>query len=460
MKELNYITLIGLHVIIGLAIFSFPFLSKIYFIGILAFFSYAIFYSSPSLKGLVILKASGYIVGAEVLLRMTDGSFLYEASKYSVILFCLIGVLTMRVNRLSITYILYIVFLIPGILVAGFNMGEQTVIRKAIAFNLSGPVCLGIAAIFCFKRKISLAHIQEVLLSMALPLIAMSTYLFLFTPDLRDTITGTGSNYATSGGFGPNQVSTVLGIAMFIFSIRLFMLSPSLLLKLINAILLAAVSFRGIVTFSRGGVITALFMISAFIVLYFNKVNRKAKFRISTTVLLFASLGIAVWLISSIQTNGFIDKRYANEDALGREKLDITTGRSELIAFEVDQFLSNPIFGVGVGKIKELRFERYGYVAASHNEMSRILSEHGLFGIIAILILLITPLVLRMRNNSNIFFYSFYLFWLLTINHSSMRIAAPAFVYALCLLEIQCKNKNSRKASLKRLEKSSSKLIV
>lgn len=460
MSTNNYIKIISLHVLIGLAIYAFPFLSKIYFLVIFFYFTINIIYSKSSLKGIAVLKACSYIVGAEVLLRMTDGSFLYEASKYLVIFYCLIGLFTVKVNRPSMSYILYLIFLIPGILIAGFNIGEQTVIRKAVAFNLSGPVCLGIAAIFCFKRKITLTQIHAVLLSMALPLIAMSTYLFLFTPDLRDIITGTGSNYATSGGFGPNQVSTVLGLAMFIFSIRLFMLSPTLLLKLINAFLLAVVSFRGIVTFSRGGVITALFMIAAFIVLYFNKVNRKAKFRISTTVLLFASLAFAVWFISSIQTNGFIDKRYANEDALGREKEDITTGRGELISFEIDQFLNNPLLGVGVGKIKELRFERYGIIAASHNEMSRILSEHGLFGIIAILILLITPLILRLRCKSNIFFYSFYFFWLLTINHSSMRIAAPAFVYALCLLDIQYKKKSARGLTQKRPYKPSNKLIV
>jgi len=62
-------------------------------------------------------------------------------------------------------------------------------------------------------------------------------------------------------------------------------------------------------------------------------------------------------------------------------------------------------------------------------------------GIFAFLILLITPLVFRLKNKSNLFFYSFYLFWFLTINHSAMRIAAPAFIYGLCLLNITYENK-------------------
>jgi hypothetical protein len=31
-------------------------------------------------------------------------------------------------------------------------------------------------------------------------------------------ITGTESNFQTSGGFGPNQVATFLGLGMFFFS--------------------------------------------------------------------------------------------------------------------------------------------------------------------------------------------------------------------------------------------------
>ncbi len=108
----------------------------------------------------------------------------------------------------------------------------------------------------------------------------------------------------------------------------------------------------------------------------------------------------------------------------------------ELISFELEEFISNPFLGVGAGKIKELRFEKEGRAAASHNEISRILGEHGMFGIIAFLIIFFVPLFYRMRNRKNIFFYSFYLFWFLTVNHSSMRIAAPAFIYGLSLLNI------------------------
>lgn len=446
MKNFSYIKIIVLHVFIGLLVYSFPAFSKIYLSAIFAYFSYRIFKSKPSQKAVNVLMACSYVVGAEVFIRMTGGNVLYEISKYLVILFSFVGIFTTRLNKQPIPYVIYLFLLIPGIIVAGFNATGQSSLRTDIAFNLSGPICLGIVSIFCFKRKINYQNMHNVLLYMGLPLVSMTTYLFLFTPDIRETLTGTGSNFAASGGFGPNQVSTVLGLGMFVFTLRFFMLSPSLMLKMLNGVLLAAMSFRGIVTFSRGGVITALFMIAALIYFYFTKVNVKTKFRISRLVFIFIGLALMVWLFSKVQTSGLIEYRYANKDALGREKEDVTTGRSDLISFEMDEFLNNPVLGVGVGKIKGLREQKEGILAASHNEISRILSEHGLFGVTALLILLLTPLFFRFRNKSNIFFYSCFIFWFLTINHSAMRIAAPAFIYGLCLLDIQFKSKKPRKS--------------
>lgn len=384
-----------------------------------------------------ILLGCAYLVGAEVFIRMTGGAFFYEVSKYGVILFCLIGLLTTGASKKALPYYAYLLLLIPGILVAGFTQEATTLIRKAIAFNLSGPVCLGIVAIYCYTRNLTYKQIHFILLALALPILSMSAYLSWITPDLREVISSTGSNFASSGGFGPNQVATVLGIAMFVFTVRFFMRSPTLLLKGVNLFLLAFVSFRAIVTFSRGGVITAVVMILFFLIIYYWYSKPKLKSALFKYIFLFFCIALLTWMYSSYQTNGFIDKRYANEDALGREKEDISTGRKQLIDFELNAFYSNPILGVGVGKVKELRYEKENVQAASHNEVSRILSEHGLFGLLAFSILFFTPLILRLQNKYNLFFYSCFLFWFLTINHSSMRIAAPAFIYGLCLLNIK-----------------------
>ena len=144
-----------------------------------------------------------------------------------------------------------------------------------------------------------------------------------------------------------------------------------------------------------------------------------------------------MWAFSSQQTSGLIDKRYANEDAAGRKKESQLSGRETLIETELNMFLNNPLLGIGVGKNKELRLEETGITAASHNEINRMLAGHGSLGLVGLLILFLTPIVLYMSDRTQIFALVFMAFWLLTINHAAMRIAAPAFVYALALLKVR-----------------------
>ncbi len=432
----NYIKLIGLHVLIGILIFLFEPLSKLYFLVIASYFFIKIISSKRDVRVVQILMACAYVVGCDVFLRMTGGNFLYEISKYLIIIFIVIGLFYDGIKNSAFPYLIYLFLLIPGIFAAGMNVGYDTNFRTDIAFSLGGPVCLGIVSLYCYSKKINYKDLQKVLLAALLPIITMTIYLFLYTPDIREVVTGTYSNFQTSGGFGPNQVSTILGLGMFIVAVRYFLESKNIIMKGLNLFILAIISYRGIVTFSRGGVFVALTIIIVFLGIYFISSSLKNKRKTLRSLYLFFGMALLIWITSSIQTMGLINKRYANQDAAGRVKESMATGRSNLFNFEMDQFLENPFFGVGVGRVKEIRLKKEGINAASHNEISRNLAEHGFVGIFALLILIITPLFFRVKNKRNIFFYSFYLFWFLTINHSSMRIAAPAFIYGLSLLNI------------------------
>lgn len=441
----SYIGLVGIHIVIGLLVFLMPFFSKVFFVMAIVYFMVRILRAPLKSKAPEILIACAYLVGAEVFLRMNGGTVFYEAIKYLVIGFIALGLFSNGFANQSFIYVLYLFLLIPGIFVAVSQLGFDTDIRRAIAFNLSGPLCLGIVAVFCYRRTVTFQQLKMILLALMLPLLSMTVYLFLYTPNLQEVITSTSSNFEASGGFGPNQVATVLGIGVFVMAARYFMSKETVFLKGLDLLLLGLFGFRALVTFSRGGVVTAIIMILFFLGVYYFKVNLKKKFQIKASLIVFLGIIILTWLVSTIQTSGFIEKRYANQDAAGREKEDITTGRTDLVAFELSEFVNNPFLGIGVGKIKEQRLNETGVQAASHNEMSRMVAEHGLLGIFAFLILFVTPLAFRLGNTSNVFFYSFYLFWFLTINHSAMRIAAPAFLYGLCLLNITYENKKENR---------------
>ena len=425
-----------LHAGIGFALYLFEPLSKLYFV-IAMLYCLGWIITCPKEKTVIaVLVSCAYFSGVEVLFRMTDGGLAYEASKYLVILFMAMGMFYRGLSGKGYPYFIYLILLVPAILVASVTLTYDAHFRTNIAFVLSGPVCLGIAALFCYDRKISHRDLIEVIKYVSLPIIANTVYLFFYNPSIKDVLDGTASNSAASGGFGPNQVSSILGLGMFCLVVRLFVKSPSLGLKLFNLLILGGITYRAIVTFSRGGVVAAVIVIAAFLWTIFYKASSEQRGRIIGLFILFVLAISATWIISSNQTYGLIDMRYANEDSLGREKKDITTGRVELFIEEVDGFLSNPFLGIGASRTKDIRVQTIGRHLPSHNEIGRLLSEHGFFGVIIILILGIKPLAFRTTNKRNIYFYAFLCFWFATINSSGMRIAAPSFIYALCLLNV------------------------
>lgn len=434
-EELFYIYLILFHAFLGALVFVFPFISKIY---ALSLFAFGIFYIiKKQNKNNEVLVVSAYVVSVEVFLRMTDGMFLNEFGKYSILIFMFLGMIYSGFSKNSLVYWFFLLLFVPGIVLTSFSSNFETDIRKVIAFNISGPVCLGISAIYCYQRKIPFDRLKGVIAAFSLPLIALVVYLFLYTPSVKDVVTGTQSNFETSGGFGPNQVSTILGLGVFVFFVQLLLNSKSKLLQILNTGLILIFAFRGIVTFSRGGMITSIVMILILLAVLYFQSNLNAKPKIALIVIVSFLAGLGVWGYSSIQTSGMINKRYANQDVTGREKKSQLSGRETLMESELQMFLDNPILGVGVGRNKEIREKETGIVSASHNEITRMLAEHGTLGLIDLLILFFTPLFLWASNRQNILALSFLAFWLLTINHAAMRLAAPAFLYSLSLLNVQ-----------------------
>ncbi|WP_159429416.1 O-antigen ligase family protein [Psychroflexus halocasei] len=441
--EKKYAMSIFFHLVIGFLVYVFKPLALLYMLGIFVYFIAKI--TSNPQQPLLVLKAAAYITGAEVLLRMTGGFVFYETGKYAVVLFMLFGMFYHGFKKKAIVFIFYIAMLLPAIYVTFLEIGYEVSFQKYILFNLSGPISLTVAALFCYGRKLSLQDFFKIMDIMILPVISMTVYLIFYTPDLESVIVGSQSNFAASGGFGPNQVSTILGLAMFYIGTRLFIPYKSNFLQILMIILLVIISFRALATLSRGGVLTAAIMLSVFVLSLL--IYAKAKIKVQTSFkLLLLMLGVVVVIIyTAAQTNEQLYNRYTNKNASGIEKEDVSAGRFDVANAELEMFEQNPVFGVGVGMGKDYRLAN-DLTAASHNEITRVISEHGTLGLISFLVLLLVPGFKILLNPRNLYMIPLVIFWGATINHSAMRVAAPGFIYGLALLSVTYPTKKSKKA--------------
>ncbi len=438
-NQLTYLKLIVFHILIAGIIFTIPVFSKL--LGVLIFIIGLLVVVYKQNKNNEVLYVAGYMMGSEVLLRMTNGNFIHEFGKYGVTFFMLTGMYYSKFSKKSFIYFLFFFLLMPGIFVSTLTLNLSSDFRKVMLFYLSGPICLCFSAIYCFGRKITYKELNNLLLFIALPILSTVSYAFLYAPSIKAVVTGTSSNFEASGGFGPNQVSTIFGLGFFIFFTRLLLISDTKKYVVLNTFLTIFIAYRAIVTFSRGGVLTGIVMIGVLVfLLYWYSIKNS---RVKLLAILFGAfiLSIGLWSYSASQTSGMIEKRYANQDGRGRVKTDRLGGREELIETEMKMFLQNPLLGVGIGKNEQYRYDWTGIHAASHNEITRLLAEHGFLGIIMLLILFITPLSLFYQNKQNIYLLSFFAFWLFTINHAAMRLAAPGFIYALSLLKVSIDEK-------------------
>jgi O-antigen ligase len=179
-------------------------------------------------------------------------------------------------------------------------------------------------------------------------------------------------------------------------------------------------------TFSRGGlynILVSLPVAFSFFIRYGSHTRRQVF--VFLLALVFVVLAFADNLNN--YTNGLLFDRFQSTFA---------TGRVELIQADLQVWQQNPIIGVGVGVSSLYHFSIGNYLVASHTEYSRLLAEHGLFGLISLFILAIILAKAFFRLSSDLSrgaFVGLVLWSLMEMTHSAMRIAAISIVLALPL---------------------------
>ena len=397
--------------------------------------------TSPDPKGQYPLIFSAYIVGVEVLLRMTSAKLFWEFGKYSIIYFLLLGILRQRSKIFIYTPILfYFLLLIPSVFMVPFDGINQW--RQDVAFNLSGAGCLAISSLYMYNKTIDKSMLKNILFALTLPIISMSIYNIIMMPDLSSYYFQPYSNPTTSGRFGPNQVSTLFGLG--IVSILIMQVFKTNLFGsvIIDHSILGLFCTLGLLTFSRGGIMAAIISFSVSFSYFMFRKQKKILILRNGIGLVFVVL-VSWYLIVSI-TDGVISQRYGIGNTAYSEKLFIDfTGRLEIYSIDLSIFSDNFFTGVGPGQANALR-EVYGYGknVAAHIEYSRMLAEHGVFGLASLMLLLIIPIAIFNNVNNpdkKIIMILFGLLAIMTMMHSAMRIAMPSLMYSFIFARYKLK---------------------
>jgi hypothetical protein len=280
-----------------------------------------------------------------------------------------------------------------------------------------------VCVLFFSNLRISLERLQRALLALIAPVIGIASITALTTLTVSTIRFSEQSNKITSGGFGPNQVSAILGLGALVGMFILLDSRAGWALKVLVFSAMILLGAQSAMTFSRGG----LYMAAGGAALASLYLIRDPRSRLRMIVVICTTLVVANYAVLP-----FLDSFTGG--ALSSRFMDTTsTGRDQIIMLDLRMWSESPIFGVGPGMGMLYRAEEFKWVAA-HTEYSRLVGEHGAFGAAAMLLIVVMAVrgVRRSRTIVGKAVAAAMIGWsLLFMSIDAMRLVAPAFAFGL-----------------------------
>ncbi|HEY9177106.1 MAG TPA: O-antigen ligase family protein [Flavipsychrobacter sp.] len=385
----------------------------------------------------------------EVWARMVKGAVVPDEIGKYYLLFAIASILIYHIKGKSSkplykTGILTILLLLPSLVVnlADFSFDQW-------AFNILPTLELGFLLMLASRERWDIERFAKTLQMGLAPIVLVVMYLILKTPAISSVNFMLGANFKAAGG-GTNQVATVLGLGI-LYTMLLLLLKRPVVARWACYLLIAFLFFRSFLTFSRGGVFTAV--ASVYVAIGFAMIaNRKTFIRYSAIVIFFAALGILVFNKVDELTSHKLTQRYSGETIATitgeQEKTwnKVTSGRTTLINADWNIFKEYFLFGVGPGGAKDLR-TRYGAPpdSAAHTEVTRLMSEHGIGGLLAAVVLLLFPIYWLRKQRYRLWMgisAALFCMALLTSMHSAMRTNTTIVCYALASIPVYIRRTN------------------
>jgi len=416
--------LVASHVVIGVAASRSSLVGTLHAVATLGL-ALGVLLLSNDVMTLVMVAV--YMSACDVFWRMTHATVPWEMGKYGLMVALLaVSVRFVRNLRAPAAPLVFMAMLIPSV---GATLGavDLGVARGLIATNLSGPLSIAVAVVVFRQLVASEAEAGWLLWCLLAPIVSIAAVATTATSSARLDFT-TEANFAASGGFGPNQVASVLGFGVLlclVLSLRKRSRPQRLLLLPLGAWFAG----QALITFSRGGILGAV--AGALAIAVAGLATRGTRSKILSRALVVVLVATMVFSWVNAFSLGGLERRYGERS---------TTGRTEIAVADLQVWAQHPLFGTGPGLSSAERLQFFDLTAAAHTEYTRLLSEHGLFGLVAIVALVVMAIGAWRSTISawNRLFTAALLVWAFTdMAHAATRVALVGIAFGLANLRVK-----------------------
>ncbi len=363
-----------------------------------------------------VIYVIGYVAASEPLWRVSRALIFYESGKYLVAALSIFAIIRFRLlPRCDKLPLFYFMLLLPSVLML------PELDRRQVSFNLSGPFALAMCSLFLSTQRISVEMLRKLFLVIQAPILGLA-FIATFSTVTTENINFYASKVA-AGGLGNNQSSSILGLGLLIAFLYVFIDRHHRPLRWFMAAVGIWCAAQASLTFSRGGVATAIGAIAAASVFLLRDRRSRGALMLRIGLLVLLAAYVVIPQLNVITSGAFTD-RFTSRHLTGRDRIM----EADLMAFR-----ENPLFGVGPGQSKAYHARTFR-MSSSHTEYTRLLAEHGLLGLAAMLLLVWmvgSRLMRRAPPASKALAAGFTTWTLLFMFHAAMRMAAVSFIFAL-----------------------------
>lgn len=363
-----------------------------------------------------------FVSGLEIFTKVSGLLISWEWSKQFIILLMIVLLLKRSKNQLMNPFFFYALLLLPGLFL--FDIPD---LKGSLVYLYPGwMLALGYAI---FR---SLNYHEEAIYNlyrwMLFGFVYGIVYLLVNAANLNAVSYGHGTASAAVG-FSGNQFTNAIAAPLFLIFVA-FYFRLQILAKPFLAAIFLALFYQGLTTVSRGGMLS--FGVSVCAVILYTFISSRAKTRKQGIIYLLLAILPLFWIFNYVneRTNDSLLLRFTGKsEKQAYELRDYSSGRFKIDEGDWITFVKNPLIGVGItnsgvnNEILEVK---------SHNEFMRHLSEHGMFGVVALLVFFVTfaSCLFRWRHKPE--FIGFFVLLCAYIYQGSTRVT-PEFMLVMLI---------------------------